>query len=233
MNKKNILAIIPARSGSKGLPGKNIKLLNGIPLIGHAGNISNACDFISKTIISTDSQHYKELALKYKIEAPFLRPAFLSGDLISDIEVLSHALIESERIYDQQFDIVIMLQPTSPFRSVEVIQNTVNKLIENNLDAVWTVSEIDKKFNPLKQLNINDGILSLYDQAGKNIIARQQLKPTFIRNGQCYTFTRKALLKDQTIFPSKTGYIITPNYPNIDTLDDFKSAEKMLQNSII
>lgn len=229
MNNKSILSIIPARSGSKGLPDKNIRLLNDTPLIGHAGNVSSVCDFVDKTIISTDSKQYQDIASKYKIEAPFTRPEDLSGDLVSDIQVLSHALIESEKVYKKEFDIVLMLQPTSPFRNVEIISSTVKKLIEDNLDAVWTVSEIDKKFSPLKQLKISNGILSLYDKAGKNIIARQQLKPTFIRNGQCYAFTRKALIEDQTIFPLKTGYIVTPNYPNIDTIEDFKAAEKMFQ----
>ena len=121
-----------------------------------------------------------------------------------------------------------MLQPTSPFRSVEIIRQAINKLIEDDLDAVWTVSEIDKKFNPLKQLKIRNGILSLYDNQGSKIIARQQLESTYIRNGQCYTFTRKAIAEYSTIFPKRTGYLETPNYPNIDSLEDFEAAENLL-----
>ena len=228
MFNKNILAIIPARSGSKGLPGKNIRLLNDIPLIGHAGLVANACEFIDNVIISTDSEQYQEIARQYNIATPFTRPVSLSGDMISDIQILRHALKETELFYDKVFDIIIMLQPTSPFRSVEIIRQAINKLIEDDLDAVWTVSEIDKKFNPLKQLKIRNGILSLYDNQGSKIMARQQLESTYIRNGQCYTFTRKAIAEYSTIFPKRTGYLVTPNYPNIDSLEDFEAAENLL-----
>jgi CMP-N-acetylneuraminic acid synthetase len=224
--KFKILCVIPARSGSKGLPDKNIKCLNNIPLIGLAGIVSNKCNLISKTIISTDSLKYQKIAKKYFIESPFLRPNNLSGDFISDLEVLKHSLIESELIYKTTFDYVVMLQPTSPFRNSLIIESVINHLIKNDFDSVWTISEIDKKFNPLKQLVINGNFLTYFSNEGRKIIARQQLGHTFIRNGQCYIFSRKSLLIYNTIFPDNTGFLITPNYPNIDNLDDFNMAEK-------
>ena len=232
MNNKNILAIIPARSGSKGVKDKNIKLLNGIELLGHAGILCSGCDFIDNKVISTDSLKYQKIANKFDIDSPFIRPENIAGDFIGDIDVLSHALLESEKFYNKRFEIIYMLQPTAPFRNVKVLKSCLTKLIEENLDSVWTISEVNNKYNPLKQLKISEEKIKLFDNRGTKIIARQQLEKTYIRNGQCYCFTRKSILEYKTIFPEKNGYLITPSYPNIDTTEDFKLAEYQFNNFI-
>jgi CMP-N-acetylneuraminic acid synthetase len=128
-----------------------------------------------------------------------------------------------------------MLQPTSPFRRPEHVTAAVNKLIDGGYDAVWTVSESDSKAHPLKQLIIEDDRLDYYDPSGADIIARQQLKPVYHRNGVAYAMTRSLISDKQTIKGDKTSFIVIDDLlVNIDTEYDFKLAEFMLtqiQNS--
>ena len=221
-----ILSVIPARSGSKGLKDKNIRALDGLPLLGYAGIVSNNSKLINKTILSSDSSLYQSVAKKFRIESPFTRPKEISGDMISDIDVLSHALVSAENYYKISFDYVVMLQPTSPFRTSNLIDESINELIKKKFDALWTVSEISKKFHPYKQLEIDNNKICFFNERGSKIIARQQLSKTYIRNGQCYVFSRRAIKKNKSVMTDNTGFLITPNHPNIDDINDFKSAEK-------
>ena len=160
MYKNNrILAVVPARSGSKGIKFKNIRLLNGIPLIGYTANLITQLDIIDEAIVSTDSIKIANIAKKYELDAPFLRPKKLSGDLVSDLDVLNHVLSEMRIKMKKDFEIILLLPPTSPMRlKVDVIK-VIKKLIDKSLDSVWTVSKSDKKNHPLKQLKINGIIL--------------------------------------------------------------------------
>jgi CMP-N-acetylneuraminic acid synthetase len=166
------------------------------------------------------------VAIESGLEAPFFRPEDLSGDRISDLEVLSHALIEAERLDEVHYDIVVMLQPTSPLRQAEHVQDTINMLIDGDWDAVWTVSETDSKNHPLKQLTVKDGRLDYYDQDGKRIIARQQLIPVYHRNGVAYAIKRSCLLDQKSISGDLTGALVLEgNLVSIDTYWDLELAE--------
>ena len=229
--KKNILAIVPARGGSKGIKMKNLKKVSGISLVGHAGICLNhsSLNFIDYKIISTDDPKIAREAKKYDLEVPFFRPKYLSGDRVSDLQVLSHGLKAYEKKIAKKVDIVIMIQPTSPLRKAHHIHKAIKKLHQMNLDSVWSVSEIDLKYNPLKQLKINDDGLQYYDKKGKNIIARQQLGVTYCRNGVVYAFTRDCLLKQKTILGKKSGAIITKSRQiSIDTIEDIAIAENLI-----
>lgn len=226
---KRILAVVPARGGSKGIKLKNLKKINNISLIGYVGKVLEKIPFIDNKIVSTDHKKIIKEALKYKIDAPFVRPKKISGDKIGDIDVLLHALNESERIYGIQFDYILMLQPTSPLRNYKIINNMITKAIDKKYDSLWSISEIDIKFHPYKQLLINKNYISYFDEKnGEKIIARQQLNKTYIRNGVCYIFSRN-MIKNKKIMNKKTGYeIIKHNYVNIDTLEDVKKANKIV-----
>ena len=226
---KKILVVVPARGGSKGIKLKNIQKVGGIPLVGHAANCINQLECIDRAIISTDNLKIKEVAKEYNLEAPFIRPESLSGDFVSDYEVLIHALLEMEKIDKTTFDLVVMIQPTSPLRKSEHIIKCINLLIEKNYDSVWTISETDLKFHPLKQLIINnEGQLDFYLEKSRNIIARQQLTPTFHRNGICYVVTRKCLVEFKNIKGMNSGYLkIDGNHISIDTKEDLLKVEKI------
>jgi CMP-N-acetylneuraminic acid synthetase len=122
--------------------------------------------------------------------------------------------------------VVVMLQPTSPLRLARHVEDTIRKLVDENLDSVWTVSETDSKAHPLKQLTVENGRLGYYDSRGKAIIARQQLVPVYHRNGLAYAITRECLLEQGTIMGEKAGaLVVAGDYVSIDTEWDIDLVE--------
>ncbi len=223
---KTILAIVPARGGSKGIKLKNLLKLNGKSLVAHVADAVKRCDFIDETVVSTDNDLIREEAMQKGLKAPFKRPEEISGDRISDIQVLAHALTESEKFFKRRFDIVLMLQPTSPLRSPDHITACVDHLIKGGFDSCITVSETDSKYHPLKALTIEEDSLSYYDAEGEYVVARQTLKPVFFRNGICYAFTRDCILKKGRIVTDYSSAVITEGFVvDIDSMDDVRLAE--------
>ncbi len=226
IKEQRILAVCPARGGSKGIPLKNLQPFMGVPLVARVGHLVAEIAGIDRAVVSTDSKEIAEVAKKSGLGVPFYRPEELSGDRISDLEVLTHALVEMERLDGVHYDIVVMLQPTSPLRTKEHVEDTIQMLIDSDWDAVWTVSETDSKDHPLKQLTVSNGHLDYYDQSGKKIIARQQLVPVYHRNGVAYAIRRSCLLDQQSISGERTGgLILEGNLVSIDTYWDLELAE--------
>ncbi len=223
---KTILAVVPARGGSKGVKLKNIQPINGIPLVALTGNIIRKIPQIDRAIVSTDHEEIAEVARQAGLDCPFKRPTYLSGDRVSDWDVVQHALLQCEKLDNTQYDIIVMLQPTSPFRTISHILTAINKLIDGQYDSVWTVSETDSKGHPLKQLVINNNKLDYYDDKGKEIIARQDLTPVYHRNGVAYAMTRECIVEQKTIYGKKASALVIEEYMvNIDTEFDLKLAE--------
>jgi CMP-N,N'-diacetyllegionaminic acid synthase len=226
---KRILAVVPARGGSKGVPLKNIRPVNGVPLIAMTGRVIAQVPEIDRAVVSTDHAEIARVAKESGIEAPFMRPESLSGDIVADWDVLVHALAEMDARDATRYDVVLMLQPTSPLRTPDQIRSVLRKVIEEGFDSVWTVTETDVKFHPLKQLKIEDGRMDYFDPRGGGIIARQQLGKVYHRNGVAYAMTRECLLDTKKIKGEKAGaVIIAEPIVNIDTLDDFKTLETLL-----
>jgi CMP-N,N'-diacetyllegionaminic acid synthase len=231
VESKRILAVVPARGGSKGVPLKNIRPVAGIPLIAHTARTISECPFIDRAVVSTDGEAIARIAEESGLAAPFRRPESLSGDRIADWDVLVHALVEMERIDACVYDVVMMLQPTSPLRKPSQLIKVLETLILERYDSVWTVSETDVKFHPLKQLVITDGRLDYFDPRGRDIIARQQLGKAYHRNGLAYAMTRACLLNEKKIMGAKAGaVIISDPVVNIDTLEDFRTLENILSS---
>jgi CMP-N-acetylneuraminic acid synthetase len=223
---KTVMAIIPARGGSKGIRLKNLRSLDGVSLVARAIRVASATPEVDRVVISTDHEEIAAAARKEGCEVPFMRPDALSGDRVADHPVLVDALAQAEEHYKEQYDFVLMLQPTSPFRTPEYISGALSMLTEDGFDAVWSVSESDSKAHPLKQLTVNKNQLGYYDNAGKDIIARQQLTPVYHRNGVVYAFTRDCLVGQKTIFGKNTGaYVIDDFQLSIDTEHDLELAE--------
>lgn len=230
---KKVLVVVPARGGSKGIPLKNLRKVAGISLIEHTGQLVHKLNWVDRAVVSTDHEDIAQAAESAGLAAPFRRPLELSGDRIGDIPVLQHALLAIEEIDNCQYDIIVMLQPTSPLRRVEHVTATVQKLVEENLDAVWTVSPTDLKYHPLKQLVLNEqGKLNLWDSRGSQIIARQQLTPIYHRNGAAYALTRTCLLEQSTLLGTNSGAVIIDEpMLSIDTEADLALAESLLFTS--
>jgi len=231
ISNKRILIVVPARGGSKGIPLKNLRKVNGVPLVAAVGKIIKSLSEIDQSVVSTDHEEIASVAEDAGIAAPFRRPKELSGDRISDIEVLTHALLEMELIDSVTYDIIVMLQPTSPLRKAKHVLDTIKMLVDGAWDAVWTVSETDSKSHPLKQLIVDKNSLNYYDISGGEIIARQQLKPVYHRNGIAYAITRECLLNKKSIKGDRTGaFIIKGDHISIDTERDLDLVEFILSS---
>ena len=233
INGLRVLAVCPARGGSKGIPLKNIRPIAGVPMVALVGHVAARVPEIDRAVVSTDHDGIAAIAEQAGLAAPFRRPAELSGDRISDHPVLVHALEEMERLDGGTYDIVVMLQPTSPLRTPEHVSATIRMLVEGTWDAVWTVSPTDSKAHPLKQLTREaDGELGYYDPKGKSIIARQQLAPVYHRNGIAYAITRSCLMEHHTIMGKRTGSLVLEGeFVSIDTEWDCRLVEFILANS--
>ena len=226
LGAQRILAVCPARGGSKGIPLKNLTPFLGIPLVARVGQLVQEISIIDRAVVSTDHPEIAECAKQSGLDAPFLRPPDLSGDRISDAPVLIHALEEMERLDDVRYDIVVMLQPTSPLRRPEHVIHAIEMLVNEQWDAVWTLSETDSKSHPLKQLTLDSDRVDYYDPDGSQIIARQQLTPVYHRNGVAYVMTRNCLLKGRSIMGKRTGALLLDEYlVSIDTMWDLELAE--------
>ena len=142
-----ILAIIPARGGSKGVPRKNIKLLAGKPLLEYTSAVTLKSSLLSKVVISTDDDEIISVAKKLGLEIPFKRPKDLATDSSSSLSVILHALehFESKNIY---FDAVCLLQVTSPFRTVTFLDQAIQQFIDKDTDSLVSVLEVPHEFNP-------------------------------------------------------------------------------------
>ena len=228
----SVLAVIPARGGSKGIPKKNIAPLAGKPLISYTTELISHLPWIDKTVVSTDSSEIAEVAQQSVGVGIVWRPEEISGDRIGDRDVLHHALIEAEAVDGTTYDVVIMLQPTSPLRTEENVTDCITALVEGKWDAVWTVSATDLSFHPRKQLTLDaDGRLGFFVPGGEAIIARQELTPVFHRNGVCYALKRELLLNTEGIWaPEKTTAVVIPGHHiSIDTPEDLLAVEATME----
>jgi CMP-N,N'-diacetyllegionaminic acid synthase len=227
--ERQILAIVPARGGSKGIPMKNIRHLAGLPLLAHTALTINDCEIIDRAVVSTDHPEISKIAKDYGLEMPEFRPTELAGDDVGDLPVLVHSLTKSETKFGERYDIVLMLQPTSPVRTKQQIVDAIQKIASGVHDTVWSVSPTDLKFHPDKQLLISGNNLTYATKRGPTITARQQLQQTYHRNGIVYAFERETLLAGKLI-GNQPGYIVIGSpYANIDDEDDFEKAERLMR----
>ncbi len=223
---KNILAVVPARSGSKGIPGKNMRTIKRVSLIGWAGKCLAKLPWIDVKIISTDSIKYANEGRRYGLLSPFLRPAALSLDSSGAVETLIHALRESEKHYKMIFDVVLLIEPTSPLRLPEDIEKATKMLIYSGSDSVVTVSVLTAKFHPAKVFVIDNRHINFYEKRGSTVISRQSLNTLYWRNGVCYALTRECILRKKRIITKKTiPLVIDRTVVNIDDPIELEWAE--------
>jgi CMP-N,N'-diacetyllegionaminic acid synthase len=228
-----VLAVVPARGGSKGIPRKNLRTIRGRSLVALAGDVASAVPEIDRRVISTDDAEIARAAQDAGLDSPFMRPPGISGDRIGDWDVLAHALQATEQFDATRYDIVVMLQPTSPLRRAQDVSAVIRMLAEGSYDSVWSVSPTDLKAHPLKQLVVREGRMDYWDERGAQIIARQQLEPVYHRNGVAYAITRACLLEQKTIKGARTGaYVVAGEHVSIDTEQDIELIEFLLSRPI-
>lgn len=226
-----ILGIITARGGSKGVPGKNTKLLGDLPLLAYTAHAALASKTLNRVILSTDCPSIAAVAQKYDIEVPFLRPEVLATDSASSIDVVNHALSYLENQGDF-YDAVCLLQPTSPFRPKGFIDLAIQKFIQDEADALVSVLPVPHEFNPHWVFESNqEGYLNLATGEDTIIKRRQDLPMAYFRDGSIY-ITKTTIVKSGSFYGTKLSYLESnPDfYVNIDTPEDWEKALSKLPN---
>ncbi|OXB20782.1 acylneuraminate cytidylyltransferase [Flavobacterium tructae] len=229
-----ILAIIPARGGSKGIPGKNIKLLNGKPLLAYTSEIALQSKYLTEVIISTDDAEISETAKELGLKVPFIRPQELAQDTTPTVDVIIHALkwYEEQNIF---FDAVCLLQVTSPFRTVEFLDAAINKFADQKSDSLVSVCRVPHEYNPHWTFEVNkDGNLNIATGEEKIISSRQELPLAYHRDGSIYIIKTEVLLNEYSLYGKSIAFIESEPefYVNIDTMRDWQKAEEMIQNKL-
>lgn len=228
-NMEDILVVIPARGGSKGLPGKNIKVLCGKPLIGYSIDVARTITSDNNICVSTDDHRIIETVESYGLKVPFVRPAELATDTATTNDVLLHALDFYER-QGKYYSKLLLLQPTSPLRKVEEVKEAID-LYRDDLDMVVSVM---KSHAPAVLCNDNEeGFLELV--YNKNLAGRQSLPIFYELNGAIYVINTVALKeKGLSDFTKRMKYIM-PKETSIDVDDiyDFLLVEKMISNKLL
>lgn len=233
IDRFRVLVVVPARGGSKGIPKKNLYPVLGRPLISYTLEVCNLLNWVDFVHVSTDDPDIAEVAEDFGFSVPKLRPDRLSEDYVSDQDLLKYCLQETESLTESDFQIVIMLQPTTPIREVSDIEKGIQLLIEHNYDSVWSVTEIDLKYHALKQLVLDEfGSLNFFTEKGKKIIARQQLKPTYMRNGAFYILKKETITFSDSLLGTNAGAVILKKKSiGIDSLSDIQQVELLLKSN--
>lgn len=221
------LAVIPARGGSKGVPGKNIRMLGGLPLIAHTINAARGSTRLARCVVSTDDPEITRVAATHGGDAPFVRPAHLATDSAASLGVMQHALRALEQADPAtRYDVLVMLQPTTPFRTALDIDGALALLERTGADSVISVMDVQGHHPArMKYLDGDRLIDPPFAEAVENQ-PRQQLRPMYIRNGAVYATRRDVLMGGSFKGKDCRAWIMPAERSvNIDTLDDFAYAE--------
>jgi N-acylneuraminate cytidylyltransferase len=229
-----LLGIIPARGGSKGIPGKNIRPLGGKPLLAYTALAARAAGICTRLILSTDSEEIAQAGRQWKVEVPFLRPPELARDETAMLPVLQHAVTEM-RARGFAPDAIVILQPTAPFRRADDLRAGFQLLQSDPaLDSVVAVEPVPEHYSPHFVLKIEDDRLLPFIEGGLKITRRQDAPKAYSRSGDFY-FTRiNTLMDGHSIYGANCRpYIVShSDRVNLDTLADWAEAERVVAKGL-
>lgn len=232
MNKNYVVALIPARSGSKGIPHKNIKIYKDIPLIYHSINIAKQSKYIQDIIVTTDSEEYKEICEKNGAQCPFLRPTNISDDLSTDYEFIKHYVQWLQLNQGNNMPkLIVQLRPTYPNRDIKHLDNCIKIMLENDdYTSLRTVVPFDK--SPFKMyMKENNKLVPLFEQVNElnepYNRCRQELPDTYLHNGYIDIIRTESFIKyDSITGPNIYAYIMDKNETDdIDYIQDWIKSE--------
>ncbi len=225
----NVLGLVPARGGSKGLPGKNIRPLQGRPLLEYTARAAQGSGVIDRLVLSTDSAEIAEVGRRAGLEVPFLRPAALAADDTPMLPVVRHAL-DALAADGWVADIVVLLQPTSPLRRAEHVRDAVTMLRETQADAVVTVVEVPRHLSPDYVMKIEDGRLRNFLPEGARVARRQDARRAYSRDGTVYACWVRTIERFGTIYGDdcRPLVIAAQDSLSIDSPADWDAAERTL-----
>lgn len=227
----NILAIIPARGGSKSVPRKNIIKVNGKPLISYTINPALKINRLTDVVVSTDDTEIAKISRKLGAQVPFIRPVDLALDQSQSAPVIEHALHFMENLRGFKYDAVLMLQPTSPLRTVQHIEESLDLFISQECDSVVSIVSVGGNHPFRMKRLIGDQLINYIDQGFWDMRPRQSLPEVYIRNGAIYLISRDAFIRcNQLIGDKCLGYVMNESESiNIDTPIDLKIAKLLLE----
>lgn len=231
-SRYKILAVVPARGGSKGIPRKNLCHVGGCSLVARVARVVQALDWITAAVVSTDDGEIADEARQHGLDVPFMRPAAIADDKALGIDVWRHAWLASEDHYQTRFDLSILLEPTSPLRTPADVTRTVETLLRENHAAAATVSRTPAHYSPHKTLTITaDGMIGFYLPDGAQYSIRQTIPAYYHRNGICYAARRDHVVDERRIIDQGAAAIIMDRpVVNIDDPFDLQLAEWILQS---
>jgi CMP-N,N'-diacetyllegionaminic acid synthase len=231
LNKKEkvIIGLIPARGGSKGVPGKNLREVHGQPLISYAIKCALKCRFIDHVVVSTDSDQIARIAKQNGAEVPFVRPANLAQDKSAMRDVLWHALLACEAYYGGKVDCIILLDPTAPLRRISDVTNAYKLFEKGKCDAVISgnIAHRNPYFNMVRQSGC---YVRLVSKRKKEVFRRQDCPQVFDLNTVVWIYSRKAIAKKKRIPKNSLLYLVPKEFSiDLDTEYDFKVLESLMK----
>ena len=223
-----VLGLIPARSGSKGIPDKNVRVLGGKPLLVHAVDAARSSKVVDRIVVTTESERIAALARAYGAEVPFLRPASLARDETPMLPVIVDAVDRLEAA-GWSPEIVVLLQPTAPLRRPEHIRMGLDLLLGTRADSVVTVVPVPSHYAPHFVMRVTDGRLAPFLAEGERFTRRQDVPVAYSRDGTLYAFWRRNL-REGTIYGGDCRPLILSSEEsvNLDDPSDWQRAEALL-----
>jgi len=231
---KSVLAVIPARGGSKSIPRKNLVKLGGISLVGRSAKLALSLPWIDHVVLSTDDEEIADEGRLHGLDVPFMRPAELAEDKSNSIEMWKQVWLEAEEHYGICFEYSLLLEPTSPLRRSEDVERTIQALVEGNHRAAATFSRTPAHYTPHKTLTIDtEGMVGFYLPEGARHSLRQSIPPYYHRNGICYAVRRDTLIEHGAIIERGCAAIVIDRpVVNIDDEFDLDIARMLIATSI-
>jgi len=224
-----VLGLVPARSGSKGVPGKNVRALAGRSLLDYTARAARDSGVIDRLVLSTDSEEIAGAGRRAGLDVPFLRPASLAADETPMLPVITHAL-DTLAADGWAAEIVVLLQPTSPLRQPNHIRDAVDLLRETSADSVVSVIEVPRHLSPDYVMKIDDGVLKPFLAEGARLTRRQDARPAYSRDGTVYVFWRRTIERFGSIYGDDCRPLVidAAHSLSIDSPADWDAAERLL-----
>jgi len=231
LDGKKIIVIIPARGGSKGLPGKNIRTLCGKPLIAWSIESALDCSYIDTTMVTTDSEEIAAVARQFGAEVPFLRPESLATDTSTTFDAVRHVLDHYREVLARSFDYVVLLEPTSPLRGEDDLDRMLEGISrkEDEFDAIVSLGEVHAHPSIMKKV---DGLrMSPFCSELAMTTRRQDNDIAYFPFGVAYIVKTPVLLQEKTFYPARTTYHLIERYQcyEIDDIYDFLAIENIMK----
>ena len=224
-----VLGLVPARAGSKGVPGKNLRPLAGRSLLEYSARAARDSGVIDRLVLSTESEEIAEAGRRAGLDVPFLRPASLAADDTPMLPVITHA-IDALAADGWVAEIVVLLQPTSPLRQPNHIRDAVDLLRETGADSVVSVIEVPRHLSPDYVMKIDDGVLKPFLAEGARITRRQDARPAYSRDGTVYVCWRRTIERYGSIYGEDCRPLVidAAHSLSIDSPADWDAAERLL-----